>query len=755
MKSYEETIASVFAKGDAILESKRIRARRIKRISCTVTGLCAAAVVGFGITYNHIGTNIDVIPSDTDTIITENSTVPQITTQYTSYKDEESHTSSSHTTAAHSAAAITRTTGSFQTETVTNTPTQTVSTGTTVSADRLESYEEVNVVMRKFLAVLAATSTMANPIIANSSPITRFDPQEDYTYSHLLNYDKIESGELSTDLNGDGKFDILDVHYSYETMHPERETIFNYYLRNNGIVPEDYNINNFKDENGKITESTWWFFGWMATFYEPNMKYDFTVKYDQEHNVDLDFNADGVVDVKDCLDYWMFNEYMAGYSCWYLNDEYADELRENFGVEPDNFGWGVLHRLDSILGRESEDIGMCIPADKYWLDIPMNETTLRNCARYYDEHWYIGINNSMGAIIVTKEFINNCDFSEEWLDPEYCAEYLYSNASPEYLKDLRFREAVVSITGIDESFTDERGFFFDWAGYEYCYMGEARVDAIEAGLVKYEDYCDILSWHSNNPNYMSATYPEYENGIQEGKVSMPDMNADGTLDDLDMEILAACYRVITIKEYSTEEIVDTVKRWYDPYMFSRANNGRNNENLDRPDWNPDGDAIASLDCNDNGLICDDYDVLFAGIYISKYGNVDFDLYDEFFASEEYEHYENRNWKYYDRHSHIISGLSGGGVYYDYIIALADLMFDMDKANGNEPKAPSGAPHRTGDATADGELMINDAVIIMQTLCNPNKYALSIRGEFNADVNNTNDGITLNDALTVQKKLLNC
>ena len=123
MKSYEETIASVFAKGDAILESKRIRARRIKRISCTVTGLCAAAVVGFGITYNHIGTNIDVIPSDTDTIITENSTVPQITTQYTSYKDEESHTSSSHTTAAHSAAAITRTTGSFQTETVTNTPT--------------------------------------------------------------------------------------------------------------------------------------------------------------------------------------------------------------------------------------------------------------------------------------------------------------------------------------------------------------------------------------------------------------------------------------------------------------------------------------------------------------------------------------------------------------------------------------------------------------------------------------------------------
>ena len=50
--------------------------------------------------------------------------------------------------------------------------------------------------------------------------------------------------------------------------------------------------------------------------------------------------------------------------------------------------------------------------------------------------------------------------------------------------------------------------------------------------------------------------------------------------------------------------------------------------------------------------------------------------------------------------------------------------------------------------------MNDVVLIMQTLCNPNKYSLSIRGEFNADVNNTNDGITPMDALAVQRRLLN-
>ena len=49
--------------------------------------------------------------------------------------------------------------------------------------------------------------------------------------------------------------------------------------------------------------------------------------------------------------------------------------------------------------------------------------------------------------------------------------------------------------------------------------------------------------------------------------------------------------------------------------------------------------------------------------------------------------------------------------------------------------------------------MNDVVLIMQTLCNPNKYSLSIRGEFNSDVYNTNDGITPNDALTIQQRLL--
>jgi hypothetical protein len=49
--------------------------------------------------------------------------------------------------------------------------------------------------------------------------------------------------------------------------------------------------------------------------------------------------------------------------------------------------------------------------------------------------------------------------------------------------------------------------------------------------------------------------------------------------------------------------------------------------------------------------------------------------------------------------------------------------------------------------------LSDTVLIMQSLANPDKYKLSAIGRFNADVNNTGDGITLMDAQSVQNRLL--
>ena len=65
----------------------------------------------------------------------------------------------------------------------------------------------------------------------------------------------------------------------------------------------------------------------------------------------------------------------------------------------------------------------------------------------------------------------------------------------------------------------------------------------------------------------------------------------------------------------------------------------------------------------------------------------------------------------------------------------------------------------GDANCDGDLDMSDAVIVMQSLANPNKYGvggtdenhLTPEGERRADMNG--DGLTVSDALAIQEKLL--
>lgn len=67
----------------------------------------------------------------------------------------------------------------------------------------------------------------------------------------------------------------------------------------------------------------------------------------------------------------------------------------------------------------------------------------------------------------------------------------------------------------------------------------------------------------------------------------------------------------------------------------------------------------------------------------------------------------------------------------------------------------------GDANCDGEIDMSDIVLIMQALANPNKYdlggtdshAITESGRLNADVTGGNDGMTVNDAMFIQRCLL--
>lgn len=80
-----------------------------------------------------------------------------------------------------------------------------------------------------------------------------------------------------------------------------------------------------------------------------------------------------------------------------------------------------------------------------------------------------------------------------------------------------------------------------------------------------------------------------------------------------------------------------------------------------------------------------------------------------------------------------------------------------KAPQQPTNAPTTAVKLYGDANNDGKVTIADATAIYQSLGNPDKYALSATGSANADVIGNGNGVTAEDAITIQKvhaKLLN-
>lgn len=56
----------------------------------------------------------------------------------------------------------------------------------------------------------------------------------------------------------------------------------------------------------------------------------------------------------------------------------------------------------------------------------------------------------------------------------------------------------------------------------------------------------------------------------------------------------------------------------------------------------------------------------------------------------------------------------------------------------------------GDANCDGKITVADAIAIQLYIANKDKYPLTAQGRINADCNNVGDGITVNDALAIQK-----
>lgn len=76
--------------------------------------------------------------------------------------------------------------------------------------------------------------------------------------------------------------------------------------------------------------------------------------------------------------------------------------------------------------------------------------------------------------------------------------------------------------------------------------------------------------------------------------------------------------------------------------------------------------------------------------------------------------------------------------------------DVTTSDDGSTGPASGSNYLAGDANEDKKVNMADAVLIMQVNANPGEYKLTEQGKENADVYGGGDGITNNDALTIQR-----
>ncbi len=79
--------------------------------------------------------------------------------------------------------------------------------------------------------------------------------------------------------------------------------------------------------------------------------------------------------------------------------------------------------------------------------------------------------------------------------------------------------------------------------------------------------------------------------------------------------------------------------------------------------------------------------------------------------------------------------------------------NISRRNNNNSKNNT-ETERSGDANCDGKVDLADALLIIQAITQPDKFQLSAQGRYNADVDDTGDGVTIQDAVAIQLKLLN-
>jgi len=693
MKSYEDIAERVFRKGEEILATKRRRTAIIKKISITISGMCAVAIVGFGVWKdNNIKNAVNDYSNDFQ-IITENDDTSVVTTNtesifqaYGTYvttvsDDTEIHTISKQTTTASinnmnsntNTTTITLQTSSLnekeyktnyskETQTIPLEETIQTTVSTTLKTDLIVTTttsqnvnDERSLYMKKlasFISVITITTSVM-PTISNASGVpfkvnpSRYWPGEEKIFA------KMESGELDVDINGNGEFDIMDC-YLLDAYRSE------YYSYEDDIDPEIVQrIESIADYDGNGTVDFDDTLHLMRYFIV-----DGNIKYEYLNPAYYDPDIEPLTTEDDLKNFGKYKEIQAYcfpmrmfYHVNYLNAEYylIDELYNNGTVDLDFNGNGQLD-VDDVyrlaIYYEDEDTNLLTDEEYQRCD---------NFFLHYSEHLvpYHCPNPQMDQMIAAY-ILNHIEVKPEYFTVAYYKDNIEDYVSSYNVSGLMVRAA--KFMGIEVS--DNIGPTYD-----------------------INDFHHILHMDKFTP-FFDSYCSDVENGIRPA----PDVNMDGVVD----------YR----------DYFDINIYWSDKVKGNTAERSI----LPEETWN---NIDANYDLDGDGYTATIYDLTAVQLYVIKYVDEIDDVdgsYNEYVKS------------LCETPETISATLN-----YDNNVKI---LLDLDT-------------ERSGDANNDGKVNISDAVLIMQSITNPSEYSLTLKGQFNADVCNTGDGITNSDALQIQ------
>lgn len=749
MRDYDEVTQTVLRRRDEAIAKDRRRAVIMRRSAAAALSVCAAAFVGFGVFRMN---SKDIELPDDGGIITAETTVPPAShsvstsavttdgtasaiTTFTSVKDTAVTTAVSAaaiTTAPKNAYTAAQTSGlstapaaAAATSFIPRTTAAVPAAATTVTTTRYkDDYLERSVEMKKFTPFAASLIMMANaaaPLNTAASPGTAAASSYD-EFSILAGMD---NGDTDIDINMDGQFDVKDCFYlmAYD-YRKELEPA----IENNILSIADFDMSGSVDHADS----------------DILLKYLVTRKKAKGEYLSKDYYADfdivtytqgepiygpaypEIVEICNSPD---FDK--EAYTQEELDDMFEKELAQTIvGYEqiPHSFADTFIDYLRSFV---KDTLGGGVFSNSLEMGDIVLDIDGDGQETFDDACIYMLFNEQRGQM-------NRVKRNHEWIES-----LLPIDQDPEGLLAWKLPDLETSVT--DEQWAiceaDYRFFanelkLYDFEKYatEYLLEKNGRPDDIyfdndhytsihpDAQSIYFGDYVrrnydrmyPVDEKMVYDEQYMRVYSNDYYESVASGEVTPMDATGDGVLD----------YKDILIA---------------DMYLYDYKNSVPREQSIIPDDvWSFFTD---SLDINGNGLYGDltDVSIYQFSIYVYRCTKL----------GEQELPYDNRG---------------------EYLSYMADYRAELTAAKFGERAGVQPAPVmiesrlektlqdpsivRNGDANCDGDTDLADAIFIMQSMANPDKYNLSNMGRFNGDVCETGGGITANDALSIQSGLLN-